>query len=126
MSKQKLDRSQVARLLVDLRRFRPAQRMCPVGGAIEPDARNPGMDDPRILSGRQVRLSSKAAREQMLSVPPSMLGSQSRIDARVCSVISNWTGRPVLLLDHGGPGCRCKRHPSPFRTLPIAEVIAER
>ena len=27
----------------------------------------------------------------------SMPGSQSRIDVRVCSVISNWTGRPVFL-----------------------------
>jgi hypothetical protein len=69
MSKQKLNRSEVTCLLIDLRCLRPPHRMRAVGGAIEPGALDPVMDDPRILSRRQVRLRPKAAREDVVSIP---------------------------------------------------------
>ena len=51
VSKQQLNRSQVPRLLVDLGRFRPSHRVSAVGGAVQSGARDPGVDDPSILSG---------------------------------------------------------------------------
>jgi hypothetical protein len=64
---EQLDGSQVAGLLVDLGRLRSPHRMRAIGGAVEPGALDPGMDDPRILPGRQVRLRPEAAREEVLS-----------------------------------------------------------
>ena len=52
VAEQKLNRSQVPRLLIDLRRLRPPHRMRAVGGAIEPDTGDPSMDDSRILPRR--------------------------------------------------------------------------
>src|SRR6266702_8304516 len=36
-----------------------------VSGAVKPGALDPGMDDPRILPGRDMRLPPEAAREEM-------------------------------------------------------------
>jgi hypothetical protein len=49
MPEEQLDGSQVARLLVDLRRLRPTHRMRAVGGAVQPSGLDPSMDDPCIL-----------------------------------------------------------------------------
>jgi hypothetical protein len=49
MPEEQLDGSQVARLLVDLRRLRPTHRVRAVGGAVQPGALNPSMDDPDQL-----------------------------------------------------------------------------
>src|SRR5713226_4974998 len=69
-----LSRSQVPRLLVDLGRLRSPHRMRAVGGAVEPGTLDPGMDDPRILPGREVRLCPEAAREEVASIPGLDLG----------------------------------------------------
>src|SRR5271154_4713353 len=74
MPEQQLDRSQITRLLVDLGRLRSPHRMGAVGGAVEPGALDPGMDDPRILPGRDVRLCPKAARKEVSTIPGLDLG----------------------------------------------------
>jgi hypothetical protein len=71
---EQLDGSQVACLLVDLRRLRPPHRVRAVGGAVKSGALDPGMDDPRILPGREVRLCPEAAREEVASIPGLDLG----------------------------------------------------
>src|SRR5260370_9066832 len=68
MPEQKLNRPQIARLLVDLRRLRPPHRVRAVGGAVQPGTLDPGMNDPCILPGREVRLRPEAAREEVVSV----------------------------------------------------------
>jgi len=40
-----------------------------VGRAVEPSALDLGVQDPRVLTGREVRLRAKAAREQIARVP---------------------------------------------------------
>ena len=45
-----------------------------VGGAVEHSALDPGMDDPRILPGRDVRLRPETAREEVSSVSGLDLG----------------------------------------------------
>src|SRR5439155_21479359 len=60
--------------LVNLGRLRPPHRVRPVGGAVKPGALDPGMDDARILSYREVRLRPEAAREEVLSIPRLDLG----------------------------------------------------
>src|SRR6202795_3335616 len=74
MPEQQLNRPQVPRLLVDLGRLRPAHRVGAVGRAVEPGTLDPGMDDPRILPGREVRLRPEAAREEVPSIPGLDLG----------------------------------------------------
>jgi len=74
MPEQQLNRSQVARLLVDLGGLRSPHRMRAVGGAVEPGTLDPGMDDPRILPGRDDPPRPEAAREEVSSVPGLDLG----------------------------------------------------
>ena len=69
MSQQELNRPQVARFLINLRRFGPTHRVGAIGRAVKAGALDPLMDNPRILSGRKVRLRPEAAREQVLPVP---------------------------------------------------------
>src|SRR5215469_7353805 len=45
--------------------------MCAIGRAIEPSARDPRMDDPGILPGRQVRLRSDPAGKEIPGAPAS-------------------------------------------------------
>jgi hypothetical protein len=73
-AEEQLDGSQVARLLIDLRSLRPPHRVCAVSGAVEPGTLDPGMDDPRILPGREVRLRPEPAREKVPSIPGLDLG----------------------------------------------------
>src|SRR6266568_384278 len=74
MPEEKLNRSQVAGLLVDLGRLRPPHRMRTIGGAVKPGAFDPGMDDPCILPCREVRLRPEATWEEILSIPRVDLG----------------------------------------------------
>src|ERR1700726_832527 len=74
MPEEKLHRPQVASLLVDLRRLCSPHRMRTVSGAVEPRTLDPGMNDPCILSCRQVRPRVEAAREEVLSIPRLDLG----------------------------------------------------
>src|SRR5215468_9521338 len=53
---KQLHGSQVARFLIYLCRLGPSHRMRAIGRAIKPSARDPRMDDPGILPGREVRL----------------------------------------------------------------------
>ena len=88
MPDEQLDGSQVAGLLVDLRRLRPTHRMGAVRGAVQPGALDPSLDDPRILACRQVGLRSGAAREEVLVFLVD-LRKPVWVDVWVCSVISN-------------------------------------
>ena len=74
MPEEKLNRSQIPRLLVDLRRLRPPHRVRTVGGTVEPCTLDPGVDDPSILSCREVRLRPEAARKEVHSIPGLDLG----------------------------------------------------
>jgi hypothetical protein len=66
--------SQVARFLIYLCRLGPSHRMRAIGRAIKPRARDPGMDDPGILPGRQVRLRSDPAGKEVPGAPASNVG----------------------------------------------------
>jgi hypothetical protein len=50
-------------------RLAPSHRMRAIGRAIKPSARDPRMDDPGILPGRQVRLRSDPAAKEIPGVP---------------------------------------------------------
>jgi hypothetical protein len=96
MPQQQLHRSQVAGLFVNLRRFRPPQRVGAINRAIETGSLDPAMDDASVLPCREVQLVAGAAREEELTAPWRAIAKPIKIAARVCSVISNWTGRPVF------------------------------
>jgi hypothetical protein len=55
MSQEELHRSQIARLSVDLRNFRPAHRVGPIGTRLQPDRRHPVAHQAGILAGGDVR-----------------------------------------------------------------------
>ena len=61
MTQEKLNRPQIARLLVDLGRLRPPHRVRAVGGAVKPGALDPGVDNSCIVSCREVRVRPEAA-----------------------------------------------------------------
>src|SRR5215510_8715468 len=79
MPEKQLHGSQVARFLIYLCRLGPSHRMRPVGRAIKPSARDPRMDDPGILPGRQVRLRSDPAVEEVPGAPAWIVG-KPRLD----------------------------------------------
>src|SRR4051794_857533 len=101
MPQQQLDRSQIAGFSIDLARLRPAHRVGAVGRAIEPCALNPGLHDPRVLTGREVRLHSKAAREKIAPAPEIDFGQPiaDRGPRLLRDLELDWS--PGLLLDHG-------------------------
>src|SRR5439155_6038670 len=74
---KQLHGSQVARFLIYLCRLGPSHRMRAIGRAIKPSARDPRMDDPGILPGRQVRLRSDPAGKEIPGVPASNVGKPS-------------------------------------------------
>ena len=76
---KQLHRSQVARFLIYLCRLGPSHRMRAIGRAIKPSACDPRMDDPGILSGRQVRLLSDPAGKEVPGAPASNVG-KPRLD----------------------------------------------
>src|SRR5207248_8904598 len=75
---KQLHGSQVARFLIYLCRLGPSHRMRAIGRAIKPSGRDPRMDDPGILPGRQVRLRSDPAGKEIPGVPVSNVGKPSR------------------------------------------------
>jgi hypothetical protein len=93
---KQLHGSRVARFLIYLCRLGPSHRMRAIGRAIKSAARDPRMDDPGILPGRQVRLRSDPLGKRCRVLRFRMSASHAWIAARVCSVISNCTGRPVF------------------------------
>src|SRR5262249_48114217 len=76
---RQLHRSQVARFLVYLCRLGPSHRMRAIGRAIKPSARDPRMDDPGILPGRQMRLRSDPAGKEVPGASVSNVG-KPRLD----------------------------------------------
>src|SRR5215472_6591707 len=66
--------SQIAGFLIYLCRLASSHRMRAIGRAIKPGARDPRMDDPGILPGRQVRLRSDPAGKEVPGVPASNVG----------------------------------------------------
>src|SRR3954449_274083 len=101
MPQQQLDRSQIAGFSIDLGRLRPAHRVGAVGRAVEPCALNPGLHDPCVLTGREVRLHSKAAREKIAPAPEIDFGQPiaDRGPRLLRDLELDWS--PGLLLDHG-------------------------
>src|ERR1700758_3856878 len=83
--------------------------MCAVGRTVEPRTLHPGMDDASVLPGREVRLGSETAREQIAPIPefdlrqpimdrgPGLL-RDFELDRSLC-----------LILDHGAT----VSHPAP-------------
>jgi len=67
VTEQQLHGSQVAGFLVNLCRLGSPQRVSPVSRAGETGALDPAMDDPSVLSSRNVWLAVKAAREEVLA-----------------------------------------------------------
>src|ERR1051325_3812283 len=67
MPKQQLDCSQVACLLVNLRRLGPPHRVRSISRAIQTGALDPAMDNRSVLSGRDIRLVAEPAREKELA-----------------------------------------------------------
>src|SRR5262250_64668 len=76
---KQLHRSQVARFPIYLCRLGPSHRMRAIGRAIKPSARDPRMDDPGILPGRQVRLGSDPTGKEVPGAPASNVG-KPRLD----------------------------------------------
>src|SRR5205823_12895225 len=98
---KQLHGSQVARFLVDLCRLGPSQRMRAIGRAIKPSARDPRMDDPGILPGRQVRLRSDPAGKKVPVVPASNVG-KPRLDSGSGLLGDLELHRPARLLLNDG------------------------
>src|SRR5271154_4190969 len=96
VAEQQLNHSQIPCPLVDLGRLCTPHRVSDVGGAVQPGARDPGVDDPGICRVERCGCSRKRLGKRYCRLPAVRLESQSSIDARVCSVISNWTGRPIF------------------------------
>jgi hypothetical protein len=67
VAKQNLDGSQVPSLLVDQGGLRSAHRMSSVGTRLKTNAADPAVNDPRVLSGREVGRLATSTREQVAS-----------------------------------------------------------
>jgi len=67
MPEQQLHRSQVAGLLVNQRRLGPPHRVRSISRAIQTGALDPAMDDSSVLSRRDMRQVTAAAREKELA-----------------------------------------------------------
>jgi hypothetical protein len=102
MTEQKLNRSEITGLLVDLRGLGPTRRMRTVGRAVKRGALDPGMDDPRILSRREVEPRAEPAREEVLPLPGADFGKP--VFHRGPRLLGNFEldRPPCLLLDDGG------------------------
>src|SRR6516225_9590990 len=101
VAEQQLRCSQIAGLLVDLRRFRSAQRMRAICRAIEPGAVRPSMDDAGVLPCRQVWLSPQTAWEQ-ISALASIEGGQPLADSSTGLLGNLELHRPAGLLLNDG------------------------
>jgi hypothetical protein len=66
VSKENLDRTQIARSFVDQRRFGSAQRMCAIEPWFKFHAKQPVVQQSRILPGRQVPIGAFAAWKKKL------------------------------------------------------------
>src|ERR1700732_4505281 len=75
--------------------------MCTVGRTVEPRTLDPGMDDASVLPGREARLGSETAREQIAPIPEFDL-RQPILD-RGPSLLRDFEldRSPCLFLDHG-------------------------
>src|ERR1700758_2198005 len=75
--------------------------MCAVGRTVEPRTLHPGMDDASVLPGRDVRLSSETAREQIAPIPEFDL--RQPIMDRGPGLLGDFElhRSPCLFLDHG-------------------------
>ena len=114
---QKLHCSQIAGLLVNLRRLRSAQRMRAICRAIEPGAIRPSMDDPGILPRRQVWLSPQTAWEQ-ISALASVEGGEPLADSSTGLLGNLELYRPASLLLNDGraiPDCLAGGHVIDFQ-----------
>jgi hypothetical protein len=65
MCEKQLDRSEIASLAVDLRRFGATHRMRAEGRVVHPGALNPAMHDAGVLAGGDMRLIVDAARKDL-------------------------------------------------------------
>src|SRR5207302_4366218 len=95
MSEQKLNCPQVTRLLIDLGRLRPPHRVRATGGAVKPALSTQAWTIRVYCRVERCGCVRKRLGKTYCPFLASTSGSQARIEARVCSVISNWTGRPV-------------------------------
>lgn len=97
MSKQELDRAQIASAAVDQNRLRPSQRVGAELCRIEPNAGHPILNEPGVLSRCQALRTIASTDEQEL---PRLSASQSEIlidgkTSLVCQLKAR-TGLPVF------------------------------
>lgn len=104
--KEQLNRTQVLRPFVNERGLGAAQRVGTVFAWIKINACHPGLDDPRVLTRRQMRGSGQTAREQELPRREMLLGDPRfhRLSGRVRQLELNRLRR--LLLHDRCPGDR--------------------
>jgi len=74
VAEQKLNRSQIPRLLVYLRGLGAPHRVRPISRAIKPGLLDPSVYDACVLSRRQVRPVMNPAREKVLAGPKLSAG----------------------------------------------------
>ena len=81
---------------IDQGHLGPSQRVVIVQRRVEADRSNPAISQPRVAPGSQVFVLSDPARKRHSPGrrPPLVIHRMTVL--RVCSVISNWTGRPVF------------------------------
>ena len=102
MPEQQLAGAQVAGAPVDQRDLRPAQAVRAVARWVEADQRHPLVDEPPVLSRRQMFAGTAAAWKQPVtcSQSPQLQPSRQRLAGRLGQLERD--GAAGLLLDDGG------------------------
>ena len=93
VTQEKLDGPEIPGAPIDQRRFGTPQRMSAVGSRIQSNRRHPRPDDSGVLASREMRRLRHAARKENGSGFRFAVATQGPSASRVCSVISNYTGR---------------------------------
>jgi hypothetical protein len=91
--KEALNGPKIAGSPIDQRRFGAPQRMGAIGRRVQTNRPHPSPDDPGILTGRKMRDSDTRLGNRNCSGFRCAVAIQAATASRVCSVISNWTGR---------------------------------
>ena len=114
MTQQKLNRPQVARLLVDLRHLCPPHRMRAIGARLKTYRQDPFAQDARILPRRQMRTVVKTAGPEILQPKHFRIGDPAfeRLACRFGDLKADRLAR--LALGNGG----ALLHPSGCENVP--------
>lgn len=91
-----MDCTQVTGLAINLGSLRTPHRVRAIKGRLQANAFNPAMHQPGILASGYVRTCMKSTWERYREPVARSIGSHASTELLDCSVISNWTGRPVF------------------------------